>query len=240
MKQERVWHIVQLGTLPYGSALDLQHRMVEARYREVLETDTVLLLEHEPVFTLGRRGGKENLKVPSRFLDLRGIQVVRTERGGDITYHGPGQIVAYPIIHVKSARLGVAEYVEGLEEVMIRTAGDWGVSARRSSVNHGVWAGSRKLGSVGIAIRRGIAFHGIALNVNLSLEPFSWINPCGLVGFSMTSLEKEGARNLDMDLVGDSVIRHMETVFGIRAVLVDAGTFERQFLRREGRLSAQK
>jgi lipoate-protein ligase B len=240
MKRERVWHIVQLGTLAYGAALDLQHRMIEARYRGMLETDTVLLLEHEPVFTLGHKGGMENLKVPSRFIDRQGIQVVRTERGGNITYHGPGQIVAYPIIHMKSARLGVAEYVEGLEEVMIRTAGDWGVSAQRSSVNHGVWVGPRKLGSVGIAIRRGIAFHGMALNVNLSLEPFSWINPCGLAGFSMTSLKEEGAQNLDMVLVEDGVIRHTEAVFGIRTVQVDAGTFERDFLRQKGCLCSQK
>lgn len=235
MKRDRTWQIVQLGTMPYGPVVDLQHRLAEARHRGTLETDTVLLLEHEPVFTLGHNGGRENLMVPEELLKRKGIQVVETERGGNITYHGPGQIIAYPIIHLRSARFGVTEYVEALEEVMIRVAADWGVSARRSPVNHGVWVDNSKLGSVGIAIRRGIAFHGIALNVDLSLEPFSWINPCGLSGVSMTSLKEEGARNLDMGLVRDGLVRHMEAVFGVRFARINTNVFEKRFpLRQEG------
>jgi len=224
-----LWNVVYLGTMPYEPALNLQHRIVDARHKGALGTDTVLLLEHLPVFTLGHNGGLENLMVSWEFLSQKGIQVVETERGGNITYHGPGQIIAYPIIRMKFARLGITEYVAGLEEVMIRTASDWGVSARRSSVNHGVWVGNRKIGSVGIAIRRGITFHGIALNVDLSLEPFSWIHPCGLTGFSMTSLKQEGARDVDMEQVRDGIVHHMEAVFGIRSVELDSNAFQRRF-----------
>jgi len=226
MKHERIWHIAELGTQSYLPVLDLQHRLVEERHRGTLEADTVLLLEHEPVFTLGHNGGRENLMIPEEVLKQKGIEVVETERGGNITYHGPGQIIAYPIIRVNSVGFGIPEYVEGLEEVMIKTALDCGVAAVRSSRNHGIWVGTRKLGSVGIAIRRGVAFHGIALNVNLSLEPFSWINPCGLSGVSMTSLKQEGAEKLDTALVREGIIRHLAAVFGVTTVPIDVDTFE--------------
>lgn len=226
MKHERIWHIAELGTQPYRAVLDLQHRLVEEFHRGTLEADTVLLLEHEPVFTLGHNGGRENLMVSEEVLKQKGIGVVETERGGNITYHGPGQIIAYPIIRMNAAGLDIPGYVEGLEEAMIRTAADWGVSAARSTLNHGVWVGKKKLGSVGIAIRRGISFHGIALNVNLSLEPFSWINPCGLSGISMTSLKEEGAENVDMAFVRDGIIRHLAAVFGARTVPIDVHSFE--------------
>jgi lipoate-protein ligase B len=212
----------------------LQHRLVDERHRGTLEADTVLLLEHEPVFTLGHNGGRENLTVSEEVLKQKGIEVVETERGGNITYHGPGQIIAYPIIRMNDSRLGIPGYVEGLEEVMIRTASDWGIAAERNTLNHGVWVGRRKLGSVGIAIRRGVAFHGIALNVNLSLEPFSWINPCGLSGVAMTSLKEEEVRNLDIDLVRDGIVRHMATVFGVETVPVDSGEIKRQLRRPKG------
>lgn len=229
MKREHAWYIVQFGTLPYEVALDFQHRLVEERQQGTLGEDMVLLLEHEPVFTLGRRGGLDNVRVAPRFLDRRRIRVVETERGGNVTYHGPGQIVAYPVIDLHSLGLGIPEYVKGLEEVMIRTAGEWGVSARRSEVNHGVWVGTRKLGSVGLAVRRGIAFHGLALNVDLSLEPFDWINPCGLSGYYMTSLKEEGALVPDRDQVRQEIVRHLEGVFGIRSVPLDTVAFKERF-----------
>jgi len=234
MNLGRIWHIAELGTQPYRPILDLQHRLVEELHEGTLETDTVLLLEHEPVFTLGHNGGRENLTVSEEVLKQKGIEVVETERGGNITYHGPGQIIAYPIIRMNDSRLGIPGYVEGLEEVMIRTASDWGIAAERNTLNHGVWVGRSKLGSVGIAIRRGVAFHGIALNVDLSLEPFTWINPCGLSGVAMTSLKEEGAKNLDMDLVRDGIVRHMATVFGVETVPVDSGEIKRQLRRPKG------
>lgn len=221
MKPQGVWQRAALGTQPYRPVLDLQRRMVDELQRGILQNDTLLLLEHEPVFTLGHNGGRENLTVPDDLLAERGIEVVQTERGGNITYHGPGQLIAYPIFRISDAGVGIPEYVAGLEEVMMRTASDWGVSATRSPRNHGVWVGGKKLGSVGIAIRRGVAFHGIALNVNLSLEPFCWINPCGLSGVTMTSLKEETRENPDMALVADAMVCHVEAVFGIRTVPVD-------------------
>ena len=115
-------------------------------------------------------------------LENAGIQVVQAERGGNITYHGPGQLVAYLVLDLEAAKMGVKDFVHFLEEAMIRTAAEWGVAAERNPVNRGIWVGNSKMGSIGIAIRRGITYHGLAFNVDVSLEPFGWINPCGLAG----------------------------------------------------------
>jgi lipoyl(octanoyl) transferase len=183
--------LVDLGPIDYAAAYALQLALVEKRRNGLLGEDFFLVAEHPSTFTLGRRGGRQNLMVSEAFLAERGIPLVHIERGGDITYHGPGQLVVYPIIHLRQAGLGVAEYVGCLEEVMLRLAAGSGVVAGRDPRNHGIWVGERKLGSVGIAIRHGIAFHGLALNVCLDLSPFSWVNPCGLTGVSMTTLSRE-------------------------------------------------
>jgi lipoate-protein ligase B len=224
-----VWKIVDLKTLPYMIALNLQHRMVEARRIGTLKENTVLLLEHPPVYTLGHNGGLENLKVSKEFLEQKGVQIVKTRRGGNITYHGPGQIIAYPIIDLNTDKIGVLDYVADLEELMIRTAWDCGVKAQRNSLNRGVWVGNKKVGSVGIAIRHGITYHGLALNVNLSLKYFSWINPCGLNNISMTSLKQEGMGNVDVKEIKDGIVRHMEDVFGIKPMRWKPDDFLRQF-----------
>ena len=163
----------------------------------------------------------DNLTVSEDLLIDRGIPVIQVERGGDITFHGPGQLVIYPIIDLASARLGVADYVTMLEEVVIRIASAYGITAGRNSLNRGIWVGNRKLGNVGIAVRRGITFHGVALNVSLSLEPFTWINPCGLKGIGITSLEKELGRKVSVETVRSELKRHFETVFGIELVMTD-------------------
>ena len=186
-----------------------------ARGCGTVETDILLLMEHAPVFTFGRRGGRGNLKVSELFLEKAGIRVVHVERGGDVTYHGPGQLVGYPILDLHAAQLSVTGYVERLEEIMTRTAAHWDVLATRSTVNHGIWVCERKLGSLGITIRRGIAFHGFALNVNVSLEPFDWINPCGLHGVKMTSLEKEAGRTLSMKEVREQMKANIKEVFEV-------------------------
>jgi len=173
---------------------------------------------HPPVFTLGRRGGLNNLTVSEAFLEKEGISVVQVERGGDITFHGPGQLVVYPIIDLRAARLGVVDYVTALEEVMIRTAVDWGIRAERNPKNRGVWVGDWKLGSIGVAIRRGVSFHGLAFNVNTSLMPFSWIHPCGLENTEMTSLMHELSREVSMNQVRNAARHHFEAVFGVELV----------------------
>ena len=189
------WLSLDIPLMEYGEALELQHALVEARISGAVDRDLILLLEHPPVFTLGRRGGRDHLLVDGSALEAEGIKVFHTERGGDITYHGPGQLVVYFVLHLGKKRLGVVELVGALEEVMIRVARDWGVEAGRSPGKRGVWAGGKKLGSVGIAIRHYVSFHGLALNVNTSMGPFSWINPCGLENVAMTSIAWETARS---------------------------------------------
>ncbi len=209
------WLCADVALLNYEEARDLQLRLVAARDCRIITSDILLLMEHEPVFTLGRRGGRENLIVSELFLKEARIPVVHVERGGDVTFHGPGQLVGYPILDLRAAKLTVTGYVERLEEIMIRTVANCGVHATRNRLNHGIWVGGRKLGSLGIAIRRGITFHGFALNVNVSLEPFGWINPCGLQGVKMTSLEQEVARKVSMKEVREQIKSNIKEVFGV-------------------------
>jgi lipoyl(octanoyl) transferase len=215
-----LWRGVDLGTVPYPDALNLQHKLVETVSRGGCQ-GVVLMLEHPPVFTLGQRGGMENLRVPQAFLERSGISVIQAERGGNITFHGPGQLVVYPVIDLKPAGLSVAGYVEALEEVMIRTAADWNIASGRNPAGRGVWAGNAKLGSIGIRVRRTVAFHGLALNVSVSLTPFEWINPCGLEGVCMTSMVKETQRDISMTDVRRAVAGHMEAVFGATLTITD-------------------
>jgi len=207
------WYL-DLGTLDYSEAWELQQTIVRARIEKKFSRDVILLLEHNPVFTLGRRGGAENLTVSDVFLKKKGVQVIQVERGGNITYHGPGQMVVYPILDLNHQRLGITELVSMLEEVMIRVSESVGVQAERNPRNRGVWVGNKKLGSIGLAVRRGISFHGMALNVNLSLAPFKWIHPCGLADISMTSLEKESAERPSMQTIRELTKQHIKDVFG--------------------------
>ena len=201
------------GFQDYIPLLHMQHRLVSQRHTGTLDSDVALVLEHTPVFTLGRNAGRENLMVSEDFLHQRGIQVVRAERGGDITYHGPGQVVVYLIIDLRAARLRIPDYIARLEEAMIRASSDFGVAASRNPRNPGVWVENQKLGSIGIAVRHGITYHGLALNVSLSLEPFSWIRPCGLTGVSMTSLKEAGGHDIKIDSVKEALIIHLKDLF---------------------------
>ena len=216
---ERRWFCIELPATAYKKAWQLQSSLVAARKDKIISQDIILLLEHSPVFTLGRRGGLNNLSVPANFLEKAGIPVVKVERGGNITFHGPGQLVIYPIINLQVVGLSVVDYVENLEEVMIRSAADWGIKAERNPINRGVWVGNNKLGSIGIAIRRGICFHGMAFNVNVSLKPFGWINPCGLQDRGITSMERELSRKVSMNQVRETVKHHLEAVFGVALVI---------------------
>lgn len=206
--------LVDLGVTDYAAAYALQLGLVEKRRSGQALGDVFLVTEHPSTFTLGRRGGRENLMVAEEFLREKNIPLVHIERGGDITFHGRGQLVIYPILHLREAGLSVTDYVHCLEEVMIRLAATCGVEAARDARNHGVWAGNKKLGSVGIAIRHGIAFHGLALNVNLDLEPFSWVNPCGLAGVSMTTLSHECGREVTVNELTRELIGHLSRIFG--------------------------
>jgi lipoate-protein ligase B len=206
---------VDLPQTPYRRALDLQLAIVDAKTCGRLDADVVLGVEHPRVFTLGRRGGRENLCVTDPFLTEKGVAVVPTDRGGNITYHGPGQLVVYPIIHLNRRRLKVVDFVSGLEQAMIRTAEHWGIQAGTDPANRGVWLDGDKLGSIGIAVRRGVSFHGLALNVNTDMEPFDWINPCGLNRVRMTSFERRLNHPVPMPEARQVMAAHLAAILGV-------------------------
>ncbi|MBW1667271.1 MAG: lipoyl(octanoyl) transferase LipB [Deltaproteobacteria bacterium] len=213
--EQQKWLLADLGLLDYRKAHRLQLELLNYRKEGSLQEDIILLLEHPPVFTLGRRGGLDSLKVPRELLETRGIPVIQVERGGDITYHGPGQLVAYLIVNLRQKNLRVVEFVEALEEVMIRTVASWGIRAERNPLNRGAWVGMLKIGSIGIAVSRSFTYHGLALNVNADMEPFSWINPCGLHAVMMTSMEQVLGEKIPMEEVKNSLSAHFQDVFNI-------------------------
>lgn len=204
--------LASLGCVAYGPALELQRRLAAAR-RDGKTGDWLLLLEHPPVFTLGRSHPQPNLRVPRDIVERQGIAIVQTERGGDITYHGPGQLVAYGIIGLRDWGLDVIDYVGGLERVAIAVLARWGVAGEQVIGRRGVWVGRRKVASVGIHIRRWVTMHGIALNVDMALDHFALINPCGLPGIEMTTLSREAGRAVSLDEARAEFVRAFAAAF---------------------------
>ncbi len=200
---------IDFPILDYEKALNLQRKIVSAKKSGSFKENIAIFLEHPPVFTLGFRGGLENLMVSEDFLKKSKISLVHAERGGNITFHGPGQLVVYPIIDLKKAGLGVKDYVSRLEKAMINTLKEWKVNASSDPERIGVWMENKKIGSIGVAIKRGISFHGLALNINVGLEPFSWINPCGLKGITITSVKKELGREVSMKNIRFAMKKHL-------------------------------
>jgi lipoyl(octanoyl) transferase len=208
--------IVDLGTIAYQEAWDLQHRIHEARMAG-LAPDVLLLLEHPHVFTFGKNAKKENILVSETALKEQGIDCVSIERGGDVTYHGPGQLIGYPIFFLEALKLKVVDFVDRLEEVMIRVLASYGLPAERSSLNRGVWVKEAKLGFVGIALRRGITLHGFALNVAPKLSYYDMIYSCGLKGVEIVSLSSLLRRSISMEEVKNRTIDSFEKVFDLKA-----------------------
>ncbi len=218
---ERSAVFIDLKTLEYKRALDLQLKTANSKIVNSEIPDTLFFVEHPSVYTLGKRGGEENLTVSKLFLDSRNINVIQTNRGGNITYHGPGQAVLYPIVNLEKNNIGVKDFVYGLEEIMKLTACDVNVMANRDDKNHGLWVGNSKIGSVGISIKKGISFHGLAMNIHNDLEPFTWINPCGLSNIKMTSLKKEILKSennysITMKNIMQSFCNHFASVFDFK------------------------
>lgn len=214
-------YLIDLGKMDYRDAHQFQVDCVQWRLLDQARPDIFLITEHPPVFTLGKRGGRESLIVAEDFIKSRGVDIVQTERGGDITYHGPGQLVVYPIIQLRQAKLSVRTYVEMLEETMISTAADFGVIAGRDDRNRGIWVGNNKIGSIGIRVRHGVSFHGLAFNVALDFEHFSWIQPCGLSGVGVTSLTRESGKSVDFNEVKDTFIQNLGQTFNRQFIPVD-------------------
>jgi lipoyl(octanoyl) transferase len=203
----------RLGRLRYADGLDLQARLVAERQRGEIP-DQLLLLEHDPVFTLGRNARRDNVLFPEEALRERGFDVFESGRGGDVTYHGPGQVVGYPIIDLSPDRRDVHRYVRDLEEVMIRCCADYGLEASRVSGMTGTWVGSEKIGAIGVRISRWITSHGFALNVATDLSAFDLIVPCGIQDRGVTSLERLLGRPVVLEEVMDWLTAHFTSVFG--------------------------
>ena len=205
----------RLGTMPYAEGLELQRQLVEDR-RAGHIPDTLLLLEHPHVITLGVKlaESRSHVVASPETLSARGVELFETGRGGDVTYHGPGQLVAYPILDLRPDRQDVHKYVRDLEEVMIRVCADYGVEARRVAGASGAWVRDRKVGAVGIRISRWITSHGIALNVATDLDYFTLIVPCGIADKGVTSLARELGRPVAMSGVEDRFVAHTADVFG--------------------------
>lgn len=212
--------ICDLQTMQYQDAHQLQLYCLNWRLADNNRPDIFLVVEHPAVFTLGRRGLRNSLLKDEIFLQKRGISVAHVERGGDITYHGPGQLVLYPILSLKHARFSVKEYIALLEELMISLTADFGIRVGRDVRNRGVWVGNNKIGSIGISVHHGVAFHGMALNVNIDLEPFQWVNPCGLTGVGMTSLARETGAFVDFAAVKRGLFHYIGVVFNCETVKI--------------------
>jgi len=208
------------GLVPYQDALALQRSLVEERRAERIP-DTLLLLQHPPVITLGVKGdgGRSNVVADSRRLLQLGIEISETGRGGDVTYHGPGQIVGYPILDLRPDRCDVHRYVRDLEAVMIGVSDEYGVKAGPIEGLTGTWLGDQKIGAIGIRISRWITSHGFAFNVSTNLEHFDLIVPCGIKDRGVTSLETATGRTMPMGEVEDAVIRHFCVVFQREAMI---------------------
>lgn len=205
----------------YGDVLALQERLHAERVAGVIP-DTLLLLEHRPVYTVGRSAGAGHVLLPDEALRAAGIERVETSRGGDVTYHGPGQLVGYPILHLGEAGLRVLEYVGALEEVLLRTAAAYGVSAARDPRNRGVWVGDAKLAAIGIRVSRQVAMHGFALNVATRLEDYGGIVACGLRGVGVTSLSRLTGVAVSVAEVKVRVAAEFRRVFGYAKAAADA------------------
>lgn len=202
----------RLGVVPYVEAWELQKRMVAERIA-AQAPDTLLLLEHPPVYTLGRNSLEEHILVSQQELARRGATVERIERGGEVTYHGPGQLVAYPIIKLEGAERSVAGMVDNLEQAIIDTLGDYAIPGERLADQRGVWAHGGKIASVGLAVKRWVVMHGMALNVALDMSYFTLINPCGHPETVMTSMEQILGSAPPLDEVGTVFARHFARIF---------------------------
>ena len=210
----RVLEVRRLGSVPYQDALELQRALVEDR-RAGKVPDLLLLLQHPPVITLGVKGdgGRSHIVASASRLKELGVEVSETGRGGDVTYHGPGQVVGYPILDLRPDRCDVHRYVRDLEDVMVRACRDFGVAAGRIEGLTGVWVDQEKIGAIGVRISRWITSHGFAFNVDPDMDHFRLIVPCGISDHGVTSLQRLLGRDIAAPDVEESLARHMATVF---------------------------
>ncbi|HKQ86354.1 MAG TPA: lipoyl(octanoyl) transferase LipB [Candidatus Acidoferrales bacterium] len=226
MSENKLLWIINAGRIAYGPAFDLQREIVAASKAGAIP-DVLLFCEHPHVITLGRNGQYGNLLASANVLKQMNVEFHETDRGGDITYHGPGQIVGYPILDLAQHKRDVRWYVERLEEVMIRTAADYGLAARRILCRHGIWIdapqGEEKLAALGVHLSRWVTSHGFAFNVSTDLRYFDLIIPCGIKDKRATSLERALGRSVSLDEARARLAAHFAEIFGVepQAVSLD-------------------
>ncbi len=210
----RPGYCLELGIEEYGKIFALQQNLNQARRIEMIP-DTVILLEHHPCLTIGKKGGFDHILVSDRTLDREGIKVYETDRGGDITYHGPGQLVCYPILDLNGFGCDVHLYARRMEETLISTLEAFGITAGRKADYPGVWAGDAKIGAEGIAIQHWVTMHGVSLNVCPDLRHFSFIVPCGISALGVTSMEKLLGYPIEMAPVKREMRRQLSRIFNL-------------------------
>ena len=212
--------VIQPGRIRYEPAYQLQMQFVnEIRNNPAAPRAYLILLEHEPVLTLGRRTGGDELLVPREFLVQRGIEIHEIDRGGKITYHGPGQIVGYPIMPLLGPRRDVYKYLRSLEQVLINVLAGYGIRGERNPEFTGVWVGDEKVAAIGIGLTHWITFHGFALNVNTDLDAFSLITPCGIRGKGVTSMQKLLGREIPLDDVHAKIVPEFQREFEFEGMM---------------------
>lgn len=204
--------VIDLGRMPFARAYALQEERVAARVAGRVP-DTLLLVEHDPVYTLGRNADPRHVHASPAELAARGIDLCRTTRGGEVTYHGPGQLVGYPILRLPGGGKGPVWFVTRLEEALILALRDVGVEGRRDPINRGVWVGSEKIAAIGVRVTRQVTLHGFSLNVCVRLENYAGITPCGIAGRGVTSLDR-CVEGVTMDAVKPIVVARFREVFG--------------------------
>lgn len=221
--------VVQLGRTEYGETLRMQEKLLELRQQEQIE-DTFLLVEHQPVLTLGKRGKKSNIVLSDDYLKQSGIDVFEVNRGGDVTYHGPGQIVGYPILNLKEYGRDVRKFVWNIEEIFVHLLDrEYGIKASRINKFTGVWVGQKKITSIGFAVKRWVTMHGFAFNVNTNLEHFKWIVPCGIKDKGVTSLKKITGEHQDLANINSMVIKYFCEIFKVEPLFKNRLFLEKIF-----------
>ncbi|MDD5428587.1 MAG: lipoyl(octanoyl) transferase LipB [Candidatus Omnitrophica bacterium] len=206
--------ILDLGLIDYEECYRIQKDLVRKRRLGEIE-DSLIIAEHNEVFTIGRVGDENNVLVPNDMLFAGSLKVLRVDRGGDVTFHGPGQIVAYPVISLKDPARDLHSYLRDLEEAAIRFLGDYAVCAERIKGKTGVWVSGRKIASVGIGASNWVTFHGLSVNVNCDLSFFSMINPCGMDDVEMASLARIKGQPIKMDEAKRRLLTHLKDILGL-------------------------
>ena len=224
--------VCRLGRIEYERAFDLQTKLVDGLVSDdAAPYGYLLLLEHPPTFTIGRSGSADNVRASAEQLAARGAKLLTVNRGGDVTFHGPGQVVAYPIVRLERQGRDVHRYLRQLEETIIRTLGKYRVDGHRKPGLTGVWVGEEKVAAIGVAIRRWITYHGISINVDVDLSYFDLIHPCGIRGRGVTSLARILGRQVDPAAVADAFAAGFGDVFGAELLRIDPHDLEHQAVK---------